>query len=415
MFKTIIWMRVLCITIGIIISLSAGSAQANPKYGSIVIDADTGQTLLGDRSTKLLHPASLTKMMTLYMVFDAVERGQLSLNQNIRISQRATQMPPSRMGLKAGSRLKLRTLIRYAAVKSANDSAVVLAEAVAGSESKFAKKMTLKARQLGMRRTTFKNASGLTERGHMSTPKDMAILARALWRDFPQHYALFKRPKVSYRGRTYNNTNALLSSYEGADGIKTGYTNAAGYNLAASAYKNGRRVIAVVFGGKSSKTRNAHVKNLLDRGFAKLPKRKGVVLAAPAPQVDPRVDLNVHKTASNSSSRSKLITASLQAIAPNPANAAIESAKPKVKVNSWSIQIGAFKSEKQAIAGLANALKIANTPLQSSYRKVTKISRISGFSYRARFTGLDKKQARAACKLIQKKRLDCIAIAPETW
>jgi len=406
-------LRTWCVLLSVMIALSAGAAHANPKYGSIVIDASTGKTLLSENSTKLLHPASLTKMMTLYMVFDAIERGELSLDQNIRISQRATQMPPSRLGLKAGTRIRLRTLIRAAAVKSANDSAVVLAEAVAGSESNFAKRMTKKARQLGMKRTTFKNASGLTSKGHMSTPKDMAILARALWRDFPQHYALFKRAKVTYRGRTYRNTNKLLSSYDGADGIKTGYTNAAGYNLAASADKNGRRVIAVVFGGKSSKSRNAHVKDLLDRGFAALPKRKGILMAAPAPQPDPRIGM----AANNTISRSNLISVGLQAIASKPANAATEAPQKIVKnaAGKWSIQIGAYQSEGQAVSGLAKALKLASAPLSTSYRKVSQVNKNGKKSYRARFTGLPESQARKACQMLQKKRQDCIPIAPSTW
>ncbi len=254
----------------------AGRAEAAP-YAAIVMDMRDGSVLHSSSADRKQHPASLTKMMTLYLVFEAIRDGQLRLDQKVRVSKHAASMPPSKLHLKVGQRVTIRSLVRAAALKSANDAAVALAEAVAGSESAFAKLMTRRARELGMANTTFKNASGLTRSGHLSTARDMAILGRHLFYDFPQYYNLFGRRHAEAAGRTVWNTNRLLSSYKGADGIKTGYTRAAGYNLVSSAVRGGKRIIAVVMGGKSSRSRNAQMVKLLDLGFSKARSRVAVV------------------------------------------------------------------------------------------------------------------------------------------
>ena len=206
--------------------------------------------------------------------FQEIKRGRLKIDQQIRISKYAASKPPSKLGLKAGQRISLRYLIRAAAVKSANDAAAALAEAVSGSEAAFAKKMTATARAMGMSRTTFKNASGLTQRGHVSTARDMAKLGRQLFYDFPQYYNLFARRSTNAGVKTVYNTNRrLLNNYKGADGIKTGYTRAAGYNLVASARRGRERVIVSMFGGTSSAQRNAQVAKLMDLGFQRMPSR----------------------------------------------------------------------------------------------------------------------------------------------
>ncbi len=268
--------------------LTAAPAQA--KYASVVIDAETGEVLHAKNSNTRNYPASLVKMMTLYMVFDALEKRKLKLNQGLRVSRRAAGMPPSKLGLRRGQTIRVKEAILALVTKSANDVAVVVAEAIGGTESQFARKMTKKARKLGMKRTTFRNASGLPNRRQLSTARDMATLARALIRDFPQYYHFFATQKFKYRGRTYRNHNKLLRTYSGADGIKTGYIRASGYNLVASSVRNGRRVIAVVFGGKTSRSRNRHTATLLDRGFKRLtmiarnypppPRRKPTAIAA---------------------------------------------------------------------------------------------------------------------------------------
>ncbi len=247
------------------------SVKAAP-YAAFVMDARTGEVLHSRNADTRLHPASLTKMMTLYVVFQAIERGELSLDQKITISKHAASEPPSKLGLKSGSRIQLRYLIRAAAVKSANDAATALAEAVSGSEAAFARRMTRTAKSLGMTRTTFKNAHGLTETGHMSTARDMSIMGRHMLYDYPQYYNLFSR-RTTHAGITEvaNTNRRLLGAYKGADGIKTGYTRAAGFNLVASAERGNERIIATVFGGKSTVSRNAKVAELLDLGFRRAP------------------------------------------------------------------------------------------------------------------------------------------------
>ncbi|MFU1478916.1 serine hydrolase [Roseovarius sp. C7] len=257
----------------VIVPLSAAAAP----YAAMVIDARSGKVLHSRNADTRLHPASLTKMMTLYVVFEAVENGEISLDDTITISRHAASEPPSKLGLKAGQRIKLRYLIRAAAVKSANDAATALGEAIEGSEARFARRMTRTAKALGMTRTTFKNAHGLTESGHLSTARDMTALGRHLFYDYPEYYNLFSRVQTSAGIRNVSNTNRrLLGAYKGADGIKTGYTRAAGFNLVASAERGNERIIATVFGGRSSHSRNAKVAELLDLGFSRAPRRVAV-------------------------------------------------------------------------------------------------------------------------------------------
>jgi D-alanyl-D-alanine carboxypeptidase len=264
-------------------------AKAAP-YAALVMDARTGEVLHSRNADTRLHPASLTKMMTLYMAFKAVESGQLSLDQKVKVSANAAAEPPSRLGLKAGMRVSVRHLIRATAVKSANDAATTLGEAIAGSESKFTARMTAQAKALGMKRTTFKNAHGLTAKGHLSTARDMSILGRRLMYDFPEYYNLFSRRTTDAGLRTVPNTNRrLLANYKGADGIKTGYTNAAGFNLVSSAQRGDKRIIATVFGGRTSATRNARIAELLDMGFGRTPSKYAASAAPASPSTGVRL------------------------------------------------------------------------------------------------------------------------------
>jgi D-alanyl-D-alanine carboxypeptidase len=246
-------------------------------YAAYVIDARTGEVLHSRNADTRLHPASLTKMMTLYIAFQAIERGEISLDTKVRISKNATAEPPSKLGLKTGQRIAMRYLIRAAAVKSANDAATAIGEAISGSEAKFARRMNRTAKQLGMTRTTYKNAHGLTEAGHLSTAHDMTIMGRHLLYDYPQYYNLFSRITADAGVRKVSHTNRrFLNAYKGADGIKTGYTRAAGFNLTASAERGNERVIVTVFGGKSTTSRNAKVAELMDLGFRRAPSRARV-------------------------------------------------------------------------------------------------------------------------------------------
>lgn len=241
------------------------------------MDARTGQILHSTNDTSRLHPASLTKMMTLYVTFEAVRNGEISLDTMVTVSRRAASEPPSRLGLRTGQRIALRHLIRAAALRSGNDAATAIAEAVSGSVEAFAQRMTRTGVAMGMTSTTFRNAHGLTAAGHLSTARDMTLLGRQLYFDFPEYYGIFSRRSEDAGIAQVNNTNGrFLAAYRGADGIKTGFTNAAGYNLTAMAERNGVRLIVTVFGGRSVQHRHEQVVALMDRGFRAAPARAAI-------------------------------------------------------------------------------------------------------------------------------------------
>ncbi len=264
-----------------LVASAAGAAQ----YAAFVMDARTGETLYAKNADTALPPASLTKMMTLYLAFQDIEAGKVSLDTMITVSKNAANQAPTRLGLKAGQKIALRYLIRAAAVKSANDAAAAIGDALGGNQEKWAARMTATAKRLGMKHSTFKNANGLSAKGHLSSARDMSTLGRHLFYDFPQYYNIFARRTTDAGLATVANTNRkFLDAYDGADGIKTGYTDAAGFNLTASAERGGVRIIATVFGGTSTAMRNAKVAELLDLGFSKA--KPGAATVKPVP-VDP--------------------------------------------------------------------------------------------------------------------------------
>jgi len=253
----------------IVILGSVAPRLSAAPYAAMVMDARTGEVFASQNADTPLHPASLTKMMTLYVAFQAIARGEVTLDTEVRISANAANEPPSRLGLREGQTIRLRHLLRAAAVKSANDAATAIGEALAGSEAAFAERMNATAAAMGMNNSHFVNMHGLTAQGHYSTAHDMTILGRHLIYDFPQYYNLFSRRVADAGMAEVANTNhRFLDSYPGADGIKTGFTNAAGYNLVASAERGSVRIIATVFGGTSTANRNARVAQLLDLGFS---------------------------------------------------------------------------------------------------------------------------------------------------
>lgn len=260
------------LALGLIAACSGPQETSAASYAAFVMDARTGETLYSENADTRLHPASLTKMMTLYIAFEEIEKGNLSLDTMVTISKNAAAQPPSRLGLVAGQKIQLRFLVRAAAVKSANDAASAIGDHIGGNQEKFAARMTRTAKALGMKNTTFKNANGLTAKGHLSTAHDMSILGRRLFYDFPEYYNIFSRRTTDAGLATVANTNRkFLDAYPGADGIKTGYTDAAGFNLTASAERGQTRIIATVFGGASTANRNAKMADLLDLGFRKAP------------------------------------------------------------------------------------------------------------------------------------------------
>jgi D-alanyl-D-alanine carboxypeptidase len=246
-----------------------------PKYSAIVMDADTGEILESEDPNGIRHPASLTKMMTLYLLFEELRKGRLSLSTRMSASAHASRQAPSKLGLSPGHTITVAEAIQSLVTKSANDAAVVVAEHLAGSEQAFARRMTQKARALGMHHTTFKNASGLPNPAQVTTAYDMAKLSQALYHDFPQYYRYFKLKHYNHRGTIHRNHNHLLGKVSGVDGIKTGFIAASGFNLAASAVRYDaanipHRLIAVVLGGPNRHWRDRQVANLLETNFQRL-------------------------------------------------------------------------------------------------------------------------------------------------
>ncbi len=269
--------RVLLVLSTILLAIVPVAQAWADRYAALVIDAATGEVFHEDNADAVLYPASLTKMMTLYLTFRALEQGTLTLEQRLPVSAYAFRQSPSRLGLAIGSRIRVEDAIYALVTKSANDIAVVLAEAIGGSEPRFAQLMTQQARRLGMTRTSFRNASGLPHAQQQSSARDMARLAQVMIRDFPQYYHYFSTESWRFRGNVYHNHNRLLGRYPGMDGLKTGFIRASGFNLVASAMRGRLRLIAVVFGGDTAEARNQRLANLLDQAFAS---RRGTTLIA---------------------------------------------------------------------------------------------------------------------------------------
>ncbi|WP_236037798.1 D-alanyl-D-alanine carboxypeptidase family protein [Belnapia arida] len=324
----------LAVTCGIATTLPAQAQIGSERYAAIVTDARSGNVLIAASPDEQRYPASLTKVMTVYLAFEALRDGRVTLDTPIRVSANSASMAPSRLGLTAGMTLSVEEAILALVTKSANDAASALGEFLGGgSEDRFAQMMTMKARALGMTRTTFRNASGLPDLDQVTTARDMALLGRRLMIDFPERYSFFSTPHFVFRGRTHWNHNRLLQEYDGADGIKTGYVNDSGFNLVASAQRDGVRLIAAVFGGQTSRERDRHMMALLDQGFGQM----GVAVAvrrAPAflaaAQASPLRGRHVLATAHAAPLRAARRTAVAAAAKPEvrPARAAMSAARP---------------------------------------------------------------------------------------
>lgn len=456
------------ILFGVMMPLGAVAAP----YAAMVIDARTGEVLHARNADTRLHPASLTKMMTLYIAFEAVRNGEITLDTQVRISSNAAAEPPSKLGLKTGQRIAFRYLIRAAAVRSANDAATAIGEAISGSEAAFIRRMNRTAKALNMNRTTFKNANGLTAKGHLSTARDMTTLGRSLLYDYPQYYNLFSRKSTNAGVKTVSNTNRrLLAAYRGADGIKTGYTRAAGFNLVASAQRGNERVIVTVFGGKSSTSRNARVAELLDLGFRRSPSNapvrkparpayagngadaapKRIVVAGavkkslrPKVRPDNALVLVAEAAAGNQAKLQAGISAAMvEAAVSDTARtppiastttpgqrpearpsklvlAAVEPAQvkaPEPEVvtrlstsggRQWGINVGRFGSRYEAEKTLLRTALAEMSTLDGSLRKVNQSS--AGFE--ANFLGMTRERADLACRRLQARNVSCSTIGP---
>lgn len=365
-----------------------------PVAAEILMDAHSGKVLRAHNADRLTYPASLTKMMTLMLTFEALDRGTLRLNQRLVVSRHAASMPPSRLWLAPGSTITVEQAILALVTRSANDVAVVLGEALGGSETAFAKKMTARARRLGMRHTVFRNASGLPDRLQRTTARDMAILSRALIRGHAGYYAYFKRRSFDWQGDTVYGHNRLMARYPGMDGIKTGYIAASGFNLAASAVRDGRRLIAVVLGGHSADARDAQVADLLDAGF-----KRPTSPSKPAP-VQP--DLVITKNSASTAERSTAVSVAVPSVKP----ATIKSAATEAAGGSWSIQVGAFASHAAAVRSARDTAKRLGSLAAGASPAIVR----SGGLYKARLTGFPAATADAACSALKTAGRGCFPV-----
>lgn len=381
-----------------IVAVLGNPDRAAARYASIVVEADTGRILHSTNAETKNYPASLTKIMTIFMTFEALKSGKLKPDQALPISRVAEGRSPSKLGLRRGETITVDDAIKALVTKSANDVATVLAEAMGGTERKFADMMTERARALGMKDTTFKNASGLPNRAQLSTARDMAILARAVLYGHPKMYHHFSRTSFTYKGRTYKTHNRLMSRYRGMDGIKTGYIRASGFNLVASATRGGKRLIAVVFGGKTSKIRDRHVANLLDKGFAEFQTvvaKSGTPKNLPASNVRPEYSgTGKTKQAAANMSRPPVV---------NPASGQIQS---------WAIQVGAYNRYGPAHLAVTRAARAVPSLLGNKFRIVRQQSKSRrGLQiYKARLLVASESTARTSCRALQRRNIDCMVI-----
>ncbi|TAH35439.1 MAG: D-alanyl-D-alanine carboxypeptidase [Alphaproteobacteria bacterium] len=425
--KKLAFLRALPILLVLLVAFSATPAQA--RYSHIIFDAYTGKVLDEKYQHEQRKPASLTKMMTAYLTFDAINKGKLTWDQQLSVSKRAARQPPSKLGLNPGDTISVRNALLAIITRSANDMAVVLAEGIAGSEAKFASQMTSQAKKLGMTRTAFKNASGLPARGQVTTARDMGVLGQALIRDFPSNYKMFNTEQFVYRGEVINNHNHLLGNYPGLDGIKTGYIRASGFNLVASAERSGRRLVGVVMGGKSANWRDIQMQRLLDNNFEKI----GVARAyasypVPTAMISSRSDsedmpdriANEDYTAANEPAGDAAdtpapINPAKQVSALAPVNYPAPVSEPSSisdSSNSWGVQVGAFNSMSKAKTAAAKAQRL-HALLKVATVDVAPLAKGKKRVYRARLIGLTENDANTACSTLKKQKRECQIVSPE--
>ncbi|NKB54097.1 MAG: D-alanyl-D-alanine carboxypeptidase [Rhizobiaceae bacterium] len=399
----------------------------NPRYAAYVIDAKTGKVLFSRNAHARRYPASLTKMMTLYLVFEDLKSGRIKLNSRLVMSKAGWRREPSKLGLRPGQSISMKQAIYSLVTKSANDVATALGDQLSGSEAKFAKRMTRKARQLGMKNTTFKNANGLTARGQTTTAADMAKLGLALREHFPRRYKYFQTRVFKFGKRRYSNHNRLLGKVRGVDGIKTGYTRASGYNLVSSVSSGDRRIVAVVMGGRSGKSRNAHMTKLIRQFLPKASRRKARRLVASyrsSRKANVKTASVAVQKATSVAVASKLkslpdtSTPTPQLRRPTVKKPAVDHTKtasvtPRKAVRSgWQIQITASDDRSKAMKMLKKA-RSKNRQLLADAAPMTQMIVKNGTKlYRGRFTGFSSKaSARRACKILKKQRFACLALS----
>ena len=432
---------------------AARSKKASPsKYAAIVMDARTGKILHQENADARRYPASLTKMMTLYLTFEAMQKGRVKKTTPVVFSSQASAQPPTKLGIKAGKSISLETAIYSLITRSANDSSVAIAELLGGSEQNFARMMTAKAQSLGMNSTVFRNPHGLPNSGQYTTARDMARLGIALREHFPQYYGYFSVKSFQYRGTRIGNHNRLLGRVKGVDGIKTGYTRASGFNLVSSVTDGNRRLVAVVMGGQSGKARDARMQQLIAANIGKTSTSGGALIArtdsspvaaianlflpkknAPTPDAKPELDVAVAETEEDTLAMEEEQVASVEPArptdrveekvqvreqayaAPKPANRprvvidpiATASTAPK----GWAVQIASTPSKDDAKAALQSATSKAGRLLASAEPYTVTFNNDGVTYHRARFGGFGSQNAAVkTCSQLKKQRIACYAV-----
>jgi D-alanyl-D-alanine carboxypeptidase len=368
-------------------------------YADIVIDAESGRILHASNPDQLRHPASLTKMMTLYLTFQALDAGRLTLTQSLPVSAHAAEQSPSKLGLRRGQSIRVIDAILGVVTESANDAAVVLAEAQGGSESRFAEMMTQEAHALGMKHTSYHNASGLPNPQQVTTARDMAVLGHALVYHFPQFYPYFSHASFTYAGITHDNHNHLMERYEGMDGIKTGYIRASGFNLVASAVRDDTRLIGVVFGGHSTIARDNQMALLLDNAFA-LSKNDD---SAPHMASETHNPNFAQGDSNGGDEQNEYVSLPAKTAMINPTIS-------NSTAGNWGVQIGAYDDPDIGHQALSNLIQAMPQLLSNADQVVEKVSIGGILMYRARLVGVDEKTARTVCSYMVKHGQSCLTV-----
>jgi len=432
LFQTIwfqtIWNVVapLLLALSVIAVLTGGISQRAEaaKYAAIVIEEDSGKVLFSRSADSLRYPASLTKIMTLYLLFEELESGRVSMSTRMPVSRVAASRSPSKLYLRKGQSISVKDAIFALITKSANDVATVVSEQLSGTEREFGKRMTRKARALGMTRTTFRNASGLPHSKQKTTARDMARLGIAIRRDFPQYFGFFSTKSFRWKGKRFGNHNKLLSSYQGTDGIKTGYINASGFNLLATVERRGVRLVGAVFGGRTGRTRDAHMVQILDKSFKRAkpadiqtqltsagPRIRVIPKSLPTPIAEPK-SLPVAPPPRTTSSTSIDVALAGEAAYLDGGKLADDGGGQIAALpTSWSVQVGSFARRVNAHKAAAQARRAARDVLGAVPARLTMVTRGNIPLWRVRFHNLDETQARTACAVLFAEGRPCVAIA----
>jgi len=400
------WRGRLAVAAILLATTALGANPAFAGYASVVVDAGTGEVLNEVNADQENYPASLTKMMTLYLTFEALQKGHLKWDERLPVSSWASEKMPTKLDLKAGDTVSVHDCVLGMIVLSANDAATVVGEALGGSEPAFAQQMTAKAHELGMTSTVFRNAAGLPDEEQVTTARDLVKLAMALYQDFPNQYHLFSTRDFEFRGREITGHNHLMYRYAGMDGLKTGFTSASGFNLASSAVRNDHRLFAVVMGGRSGFARDNLMATLLDNGFAHEP-TDPVLVAEAAGQ-------NSHGARQLLASLSPIGRSEAATLQARPARAERQDRRggivPAVQMARWAVQIGAYGRAVQAEQATREALHLAS--LRGKQAEIISPSRGEKV-FRARLAGFtSEKQARDACAALKKSGHACTIVAP---